>query len=161
MLAGRTAGEPQSCISAFADDRLTVSVEAAVVYDAGDTIYVARSDNPRTLDTQTVLVIERTGNRLLKQDFVRTVDRTLGFTTGVVFLGDFVPYRLASDGNIRRAYCWEVRPGKEEQFRSAWRRGTELIRRMYGSLGSRFHRAVRDADKIWFVSVAEWPDEAS
>lgn len=93
MLAGRTAGEAQSCISAFADNRLTVIDETAVVYDAGDTIYVARPDNPRSLDTQDVLVIERTGGQLCKQDFVRTVDRTLGFTTGVVFLGDFVPYR--------------------------------------------------------------------
>ncbi|AKM11693.1 hypothetical protein AB433_09105 [Croceicoccus naphthovorans] len=91
MLAGRTAGEPQSCISAFADNRLTVIDETAVVYNAGDTIYVARPDN--SLDTQDVLVIERTGGQLCKQDFVRTVDRTLGFTTGVVFLGDFVPYR--------------------------------------------------------------------
>lgn len=93
MLAGRTAGEPQSCISAFADNRLTVIDETAVVYDAGDAIYVAKPDNPRSLDTQDVLVIERTGGQLCKQDFVRTVDRTLGFTTGVVFLGDFVPYR--------------------------------------------------------------------
>ncbi|WP_066560032.1 hypothetical protein [Croceicoccus bisphenolivorans] len=93
MLAGRTAGEPQSCIAAFADNRLTVIDETAVVYDAGNTIYVARPDNPRSLDTQDVLVIERTGGQLCKQDFVRTVDRTLGFTTGVVFLGDFVPYR--------------------------------------------------------------------
>ena len=93
MLAGRTAGEPQSCISAFAANRLTVIDETAVVYDAGDTIYVARPDNPRSLDSQDVLVIERTGGQLCKQDFVRTVDRTLGFTTGVVFLDDFVPYR--------------------------------------------------------------------
>lgn len=93
MLAGRTAGEPQSCISGFADNRITVIDETAVVYDAGDTIYVARPDNPRSLDSQDVLVIERTGGQLCKQDFVRTVDRTLGFTTGIVFLGDFVPYR--------------------------------------------------------------------
>ena len=64
-------------------------------------------------------------------------------------------------GTFVATYCWEIRPGKEEQFRSAWRRGTELIRRKYGSLGSRLHRAVRDDDKICFVGVAEWPDEAS
>ncbi|GGD48021.1 hypothetical protein [Croceicoccus pelagius] len=93
MLAGRTAGEPQSCISAYASSRLKVIDETAVVYDAGDTIYVARPDNPRSLDTKDVLVIERTGGQLCKQDVVRTVDRTLGFNTGVVFLSDFVPYR--------------------------------------------------------------------
>ncbi|PHR19779.1 MAG: antibiotic biosynthesis monooxygenase [Sphingopyxis sp.] len=55
------------------------------------------------------------------------------------------------------AYWWKVHPGKEEQFRTAWRRGTELIREKYGSLGSRLHR---DRDGR-FVGVAEWPDEAT
>jgi heme-degrading monooxygenase HmoA len=56
------------------------------------------------------------------------------------------------------AYWWDVRPGKEEQFRAAWRRGTELIREVYGSLGSRLHREVRDDDTIRYVGIAEWPD---
>ena len=54
-------------------------------------------------------------------------------------------------------YWWRVHPGKEEQFRAAWRRGTELIRARYGSYGSRLHR---DADGR-FVGYAEWPDEAT
>ena len=54
-------------------------------------------------------------------------------------------------------YWWRVHPGKEEQFRKAWRRGTELIRLRYGSFGSRLHR---DADGR-FVGYAEWPDEAT
>lgn len=54
-------------------------------------------------------------------------------------------------------YWWRVRPGKEEQFRKAWRRGTELITRIYGSYGSRLHR---DRDGR-FVAYAEWPDEAT
>ncbi|WP_324742242.1 antibiotic biosynthesis monooxygenase [Tsuneonella sp. CC-YZS046] len=56
------------------------------------------------------------------------------------------------------AYWWEVHPGKEEQFRAAWRRGTELIRERYGSLGSRLHREDRDDGAIRFIGVAEWPD---
>jgi heme-degrading monooxygenase HmoA len=55
------------------------------------------------------------------------------------------------------AYWWEVHPGKEEQFRAAWRRGTELISAQYGSFGSRLHR---NSDGR-FIGVAEWPDEAS
>lgn len=54
-------------------------------------------------------------------------------------------------------YWWRVHPGKEEQFRRAWRRGTDLIRERYGSYGSRLHR---DADGR-FVGYAEWPDEAT
>lgn len=52
------------------------------------------------------------------------------------------------------AYWWKVHPGKEEQFRAAWRRGTELIREKYGSLGSRLH--VDEEGR--FIGVAEWPD---
>lgn len=53
-------------------------------------------------------------------------------------------------------YWWRVHPGKEEQFREAWRRGTERITAIYGSYGSRLHR---DTDGR-FVGYAEWPDEA-
>ncbi len=52
------------------------------------------------------------------------------------------------------AYCWTVRPGKEAQFRAAWRRGTELIREKYGSYGSRLHRDETGR----YIGVAEWPD---
>ena len=51
-------------------------------------------------------------------------------------------------------YGWRVHPGKEEQFRAAWRRGTELIAQKYGGLGSRLHRA----EDGRFIAVAEWPD---
>jgi len=52
-------------------------------------------------------------------------------------------------------YWWRVHPGKEDQFRRAWRRGTEHIGRIYGGLGSRLHR---EADGR-FVAYAQWPDE--
>lgn len=55
------------------------------------------------------------------------------------------------------AYWWRVHPGKEDQFRAAWRRGTELITAKYGSLGSRLHRA----EDGRFIGVAEWPDRAT
>ena len=55
------------------------------------------------------------------------------------------------------AYWWKVHPGKEAQFRAAWRRGTELIQQRYGSLGSRLHRD----DQGRFIGVAEWPDRAT
>lgn len=52
-------------------------------------------------------------------------------------------------------YWWRAHPGKEEQFRRAWRRGTEHIARIHGGLGSRLHR---NADGR-FVAYAQWPDE--
>lgn len=54
-------------------------------------------------------------------------------------------------------YWWKVKPGKEEQFRLAWHRGTEKITAKFGSNGSRLHR---EADGR-FIGYAEWPDEAT
>lgn len=51
-------------------------------------------------------------------------------------------------------YWWRVHPGKEEQFREAWRRGTKRITALYGSYGSRLHQALDGR----FVGYAEWPD---
>lgn len=93
MLEGRVAGEPQSCIPALSDRRLEVIDETAIVYDAGDTIYVARPSDPQVLDSSDILVIERFGSQLCKHDVSRTVDRHTGFVTGIVFLDDFVPYK--------------------------------------------------------------------
>ena len=56
------------------------------------------------------------------------------------------------------AYWWTVHPGKEQQFRKAWRCGTELIRAKYGSLGSRLHREEREDGPVRWIGVAEWPD---
>ncbi|WP_305098503.1 hypothetical protein [Croceibacterium aestuarii] len=92
LLQGRVAGTPKSCISAFQMNRLEVYDHTAIVYRAGDTIWVSRPTEPRSLDASDILVIKRTSSQLCKQDVIRTVDRTNGFTTGIVFLGDFVPY---------------------------------------------------------------------
>ena len=56
------------------------------------------------------------------------------------------------------AYWWKVHPGKEDQFRAAWCRGTERIRAIYGSLGSRLHYEVLAGGGGRFIGVAEWPD---
>lgn len=93
MLEGRVAGQPRSCITVFDLGRLRILDRTAVVYDAGETIWVSRPSEPATLDTRDIVVIQRTGSQLCKQDVIRTVDRTSHITTGVVFLDDFVPYR--------------------------------------------------------------------
>ena len=49
-------------------------------------------------------------------------------------------------------YRWDLKPGLEEQFTSAWKRLTELLRER-GSLGSRLHRG---NDGIWY-GYAQWP----
>jgi len=91
MLEGRLAGEPQSCIPAWRSTNLQIIDDTALVYDAGNTIYVARPSQPQSLDSRDILVVNRTGSQLCTYDVVRTIDQS-GFMTGVVFLDDFVPY---------------------------------------------------------------------
>lgn len=93
MIEGRVPGKPQGCISVHSNSRVRVIDRTAVVYDAGDTVWVARPRDPRSLDRSDILVVERIGSQLCKQDVVRTVDRQGGFPTGLVFLDNFVPYR--------------------------------------------------------------------
>ena len=95
MLEGRTAGEPVNCISALRSDRMEVIEHVGIVYDAGRTIYVARPTNPESLGRNDIIVIDRYGAQLCDTDIIRTVDRYQGFTTGAVFLEDFVPYTKA------------------------------------------------------------------
>jgi len=92
MLEGRSAGEPVSCITAFRGDDLEVIEHVGIVYDAGETIYVARPTDPKSLGRMDVVVIDRHSSQLCKTDVIRTVDRYNGFFTGAVFLNDFVPY---------------------------------------------------------------------
>ncbi len=93
MLEGRTPGEPVSCVPAFRSDKLEVIEGVALVFDAGDVLYVARPTQPNTLRRDDIIVIDRFGGQLCHNDVVRTVDRNGGYFTGVVFLEKFVPYR--------------------------------------------------------------------
>ena len=92
MLDGYQAGEPVSCINATRTNRLTVLPHVGLVYDAGDTIYVARAINPRMLDSDDVPVIERYSSQLCRTDVMRTFDRYSPSFQGALFLENFVPY---------------------------------------------------------------------
>lgn len=50
-------------------------------------------------------------------------------------------------------YRWRLHPGKEQQFREAWERGTLLLMKKRGGLGSRLHKA---EDGTW-IAYAQWP----
>jgi len=98
MLEGRVAGEPRNCITSFQSRDVQVIDETAIVYDGGTTVWVARPRDPKMLDKFDVLVMERHGSQICANDVMRTIDPTSGFTTGVVFLDDFVPYTRTEDG---------------------------------------------------------------
>ena len=94
-LAGRAAGQPQSCVSASPSQNLRIVDSATLIYGSGRTIWLNRLDAPcpgiRPFDT---LIVEVVGAQYCRGDLVR------GLPTGTTIpgpkcrLGNFVPYRL-------------------------------------------------------------------
>ena len=93
MLEGREAGKPVSCISTWSTRNMQVLDNTALVYDAGNVIYVNRPANPDVLDDDDVLVTRLSGSMLCRLDLVSMHDRSGNFYRGFVSLNDFVPYR--------------------------------------------------------------------
>lgn len=97
MLVGfQPSGEKLSCITAFRSNRIRVIPYVGVVYDDGDTIYVARAADPEMLRESSVPVFQRYSAQLCRTDVLHTFDRDNPAFTGVLFLEDFVPYKRVS-----------------------------------------------------------------
>lgn len=97
LIEGRTAGTPRSCIPLDANRNLTVIDKTALVYKAGGKVWVNRTQNPESIDDDDILVIKKLGGMgLCRTDTVTLADRTTGMFSGVIMLGDFVPYEKAS-----------------------------------------------------------------
>lgn len=95
-LAGRVAGEPVRCISMRPSTQSTIIDNTAILFRVGSTIYVNRPRaGAESLDRSDTLVNRQFGgtNQLCSIDTMRTVDLQSGLMTGIVFLGEFVPYR--------------------------------------------------------------------
>jgi hypothetical protein len=99
LIEGRVAGEALSCVTPFRSNGIQVIPYVGIVYDAGDTIYVARAKRPERLRSTDVPVIERFGSQFCSTDVIRTIDRHAGFTTGALFLEDWVPYTRAEEAD--------------------------------------------------------------
>jgi hypothetical protein len=98
-VAGRVAGEPVRCIALRGSTQSTIIDETAIVFRVGNTLYVNRPRNgAETLDRDDTLVHRQFGGtgQLCSVDTMRTVDIRTGVMTGLVFLGEFVPYRRVS-----------------------------------------------------------------
>ena len=93
LLEGRVAGEPQSCVRTMPSTQLRIIEGTAIVVGRGNTIYVNVPRDPDALDDGDALKIRKTSNSLCRTDIVTTFDRSGGFYTGNIFLGDFVPYK--------------------------------------------------------------------
>lgn len=93
-LQGRVAGEPVDCINLRNVRSSQIIDKTAILYDAGSTIYVNRPRGGReSLDQWDTLVTNLHSSELCRVDVVRLFDTSSRIQTGLVFLGDFVPYR--------------------------------------------------------------------
>ena len=93
-LEGRQAGEPVDCIDLQRVRNSRVIADTAIIYDAGSTLYVNRPRaGAESLDRWDTLLTRLHSSRLCSIDTVQLVDPQSRMTSGVVFLGEFVPYR--------------------------------------------------------------------
>ena len=100
-LDGRVAGEPVDCINLQRVRGTRIIPDTAIVYEVGNVLYVNRPRaGARSLDETDTLVSRPFNNRLCSVDTVQLYDMSARMTHGVVFLGDFVPYRRV-DGRRR------------------------------------------------------------
>jgi hypothetical protein len=101
-LEGRVAGEPVDCITLSRIRGTRIIPDTAIVYEVGNVLYVNRPRaGARSLDESDTLVSRPFSNRLCSIDTVQLYDTSARMTHGVVFLGDFVPYRRVRDRRDR------------------------------------------------------------
>lgn len=93
LLEGRVAGEPVSCLTLSQARDVQVIDGTALVYGWGRTIYVNRTDFPKNLDSDDILVSKHHGSQVCKLDLIRLQDRSSHTYMGFVSLDEFVPYR--------------------------------------------------------------------
>lgn len=97
-LEGRVAGRPVDCINLRSVRSSTVIDDTALLYRIGDTVYVNRPRaGARSLNRWDTQVQRPFNNRLCSIDTINMVDLHTGTMTGLVFLGEFVPYRRVRD----------------------------------------------------------------
>jgi hypothetical protein len=67
---------------------------SAIIYDSGSTLYVNRPRaGAQSLDEQDILLTRTFSSQLCSGDVVEVIDGSSGMLRGLVFLGDFVPYK--------------------------------------------------------------------
>jgi hypothetical protein len=93
-LEGRVAGEPVDCVNLHQVRSSRIIDRTAILYDAGHTVYVNRPRaGAEALSNWDIMVTRPNGSRLCSIDTVQLYEAGAHMPTGLVFLGEFVPYR--------------------------------------------------------------------
>jgi hypothetical protein len=94
-LHDRIAGKPVDCLNLHDIRSSQIIDRTAILYETtGGTLYLNRPDSGQSsLNRGDVLVTDTHSHQLCSIDVVRLYDTSSRMQTGVVFLGEFVPYR--------------------------------------------------------------------
>jgi hypothetical protein len=94
-LEGRIAGKPVDCLNLRDIRDSEIINKTGILYrTAGGAIYLnTPKAGAESLSDWDVMVTDTHSSQLCSIDTVKMYDRTAKMLTGVVFLGDFVPYR--------------------------------------------------------------------
>ena len=96
LLAGRTAGKPQSCLPSFRAQDMVVVDENTILYrDGSKRVWRNDMNGPcNGLGRPGTALVTRVfgGSGTCRGDIAQVVDTSLGFTSGSCSFGDFVPY---------------------------------------------------------------------
>jgi hypothetical protein len=94
QLAGRAAGPPRSCITAFSNSNLTAIDSSTFVYRSGDSIYVNHPSSPCPgIAPLNTLIVDAQQGHYCRGDRVRALEPGSIIAGPVCILGDWVPYR--------------------------------------------------------------------
>lgn len=97
-LEGRVAGDPVDCIRLRNVQSTIIDGTAIVFKGPGDTLYVNYPEaGAESLDNWVYQVTDTHSSQLCSIDTVQLYDRGSNSFRGVVFLGQFIPYRKAAD----------------------------------------------------------------
>jgi hypothetical protein len=96
LIEGRVAGEPVDCIQLRDVNSTRIIKGEAIVYEVGRTLYVNYPTSGKDqMDSWDTLVTRTFTDRLCSSDVVELKEQPSGMLSGLVFLGEFVPYRKA------------------------------------------------------------------
>jgi len=99
-LAGRTAGEPRSCITRNDQRNMTVISDDILIFDSGrnaKTIYVNKPYGGCQNADGSILSYSKPTSSLCRGEIVQLIDRSTRTSMGSCAFGEFVPYTKKAD----------------------------------------------------------------
>lgn len=95
-LRGRTAGKPLDCLNLRYTRASRVIERTAIIFESANTLYVNRPlVGAESLSESDALLTKSLTGEVCRGEGVRLFDSGSRLETGVVFFGQFVPYRKA------------------------------------------------------------------